>query len=118
VPSREREAELLPVPYYHVVFTLPAPIGDIAYQNKAVIYDILFKASAECRNPRRARRASTGQRGARPDTQFGPQFDRSSLVGDAAIDRSNPHMRLDSLNESVRSSRTNSNPSSAVLKSP
>jgi hypothetical protein len=43
----EREAELLPVPYYHVVFTLPAPIADIAYQNKAVIYDILFKASAE-----------------------------------------------------------------------
>ena len=43
----EREAELLPVPYYHVVFTLPAPIGDIAYQNKAVIYDLLFKASAE-----------------------------------------------------------------------
>jgi Putative transposase/Transposase zinc-binding domain len=43
----EREAELLPVPYYHVVFTLPAPIGDIAYQNKAVIYDILFKASTE-----------------------------------------------------------------------
>jgi hypothetical protein len=43
----EREAELLPVPYYHVVFTLPAAIGDIAYQNKAVIYDILFKASAE-----------------------------------------------------------------------
>jgi len=43
----EREAELLPVPYYHLVFTLPAPIGAIAYQNKAVIYDILFKASAE-----------------------------------------------------------------------
>jgi putative transposase/transposase-like zinc-binding protein len=43
----EREAELLPVAYYHVVFTLPAPIGDIAYQNKAVIYDILFKAAAE-----------------------------------------------------------------------
>jgi Putative transposase. len=43
----DREAELLPVPYYHVVFTLPAPIGDIAYQNKAVIYDILFKAAAE-----------------------------------------------------------------------
>jgi hypothetical protein len=42
-----REAELLPVPYYHVVFTLPAPISDIAYQNKAVIYDLLFKASAE-----------------------------------------------------------------------
>ena len=43
----EREADLLPVPYYHVVFTLPAAISDIAYQNKAVIYDILFKASAE-----------------------------------------------------------------------
>jgi hypothetical protein len=43
----EREAELLPVPYFHVVFTLPAPISDIAYQNKAVIYDILFKAAAE-----------------------------------------------------------------------
>jgi hypothetical protein len=43
----EREAELLPVPYYHVVFTLPAPIGDIAYHNKAVMYDVLFKASAE-----------------------------------------------------------------------
>jgi hypothetical protein len=42
-----REAELLPVPYYHVVFTLPAPIADIAYQNKAVIYDLLFKVSAE-----------------------------------------------------------------------
>ena len=43
----DREAELLPVPYYHVVFTLPAAIGDIAYQNKEVIYDLLFKASAE-----------------------------------------------------------------------
>lgn len=42
-----REAELLPVPYFHVVFTLPAPIADIAYQRKAVIYDLLFKASAE-----------------------------------------------------------------------
>jgi len=43
----DREAELLRVPYYHVVFTLPAAIGDIAYQNKAVVYDILFKAAAE-----------------------------------------------------------------------
>ena len=43
----EREAELPPVPYFHVVYTLPAEIGDIAYQNKAVIYDLLFKASAE-----------------------------------------------------------------------
>jgi hypothetical protein len=43
----EREAELLPVPYFHVVFTLPAAIVSIAYQNKAVIYDLLFKASSE-----------------------------------------------------------------------
>src|SRR6195256_419429 len=42
-----RQAELLPVPYYHVVFTLPAQISDIAYQNKAAIYAILFKAAAE-----------------------------------------------------------------------
>jgi len=43
----DREAELLPVPYFHVVFTLPSAIGDIAYTNKAVIYDLLFKASSE-----------------------------------------------------------------------
>jgi Zn finger protein HypA/HybF involved in hydrogenase expression len=43
----EREAELLPVGYFHLVFTLPKPIADIAYQNKRVIYDLLFKASAE-----------------------------------------------------------------------
>jgi hypothetical protein len=43
----EREAELLPVGYFHLVFSLPGPIADIAYQNKRVIYDLLFKASAE-----------------------------------------------------------------------
>jgi hypothetical protein len=43
----ERAAELLPVPYFHVVFTLPAQIADIAYQNKALVYDLLFTASAE-----------------------------------------------------------------------
>ena len=42
-----RQAELLPVAYYHVVFTLPAPIRDIAYQNKAVIYHLLFKTAAK-----------------------------------------------------------------------
>jgi hypothetical protein len=42
-----REAELLAVPYFHIVFTLPGRIADIAYQNKAAIYDLLFKASAE-----------------------------------------------------------------------
>ena len=43
----EREAELLPVPNFHVVFSLPAEIGDIAYQNKAIVYDLLFKVSAD-----------------------------------------------------------------------
>ena len=43
----QREAELLPVPYFHIVFTLPSAIGDIAYHNKPVIYELLFKASAE-----------------------------------------------------------------------
>ena len=43
----DREAELLPVPYFHVVFTLPAAIGDLAWSNKAVVYDLLFKAAAE-----------------------------------------------------------------------
>jgi hypothetical protein len=43
----EREADLLPVGYFHVVFTLPAEIGEIAWQNKAVVYDLLFKAASE-----------------------------------------------------------------------
>jgi hypothetical protein len=42
-----RQAELLPLAYYHVVFTVPAQIGDIAFQNKAEVYDILFKAASE-----------------------------------------------------------------------
>src|SRR6202171_6358099 len=42
-----RAAELLPVAYFHVVFTLPAAIGAIAYQNKAKVYGLLFKAAAE-----------------------------------------------------------------------
>jgi hypothetical protein len=42
-----RRADLLPVPYFHVVFTVPAPIATIAFQNKAVVYGILFQAAAE-----------------------------------------------------------------------
>jgi len=42
-----RQTDLLPVDYYHVVFTLPAPIGEIAWYNKSVIYGLLFKAAAE-----------------------------------------------------------------------
>jgi hypothetical protein len=43
----DRQAELLPVAYYHVVFTLPAAVAAIAFQNKAVVYDLLFKAASE-----------------------------------------------------------------------
>jgi hypothetical protein len=43
----EREAELLPLPYYHVVFTLPSAIGAIAWQNKAEVYGLLFKVASE-----------------------------------------------------------------------
>src|SRR6266704_2007365 len=43
----KRKAEILPTPYFHVVFTLPEPIAAIAYQNKDLVYDILFRATAE-----------------------------------------------------------------------
>jgi hypothetical protein len=43
----QRRCELLPTPYFHVVFTLPEEIGEIACQNKAVVYGILFRAAAE-----------------------------------------------------------------------
>jgi len=43
----ERQTDLLPIGYFHVVFTLPAGIADIAFQNKALIYDLLFKAASQ-----------------------------------------------------------------------
>jgi len=43
----EREADLLPVGYFHVVFTLPAEIADIAFHNKALLYDLLFRTASE-----------------------------------------------------------------------
>ncbi len=43
----ERQAELLPAPYFHVVFTVPAQVAQIAFQNKAAVYAILFKAASE-----------------------------------------------------------------------
>ena len=43
----DRQAELLPVPYFHLVFTLPGPVADIAFQNKTVVYDLLLKTAAE-----------------------------------------------------------------------
>jgi len=41
-----RQAELLPVPYFHIVFTLPAPLAAIAFHNKAVVYSILMCSAA------------------------------------------------------------------------
>ena len=43
----EREADLLPVGYFHVVFSVPAEVADIALHNKAVVYDLLFRAASE-----------------------------------------------------------------------
>ena len=43
----DRQADLLPVGYFHVVFTLPAEIGEIAFHNKALVYDLLFRAASE-----------------------------------------------------------------------
>ena len=42
-----RQGDLLPVEYYHLVFTLPAPVSDLAYSNKSVIYTLLFQAAAQ-----------------------------------------------------------------------
>ena len=42
-----RQAELLPVPYFHVVFTVPAAAAEIAFQNKETVYAILFRAAVE-----------------------------------------------------------------------
>ena len=43
----DRQADLLPVPYYHLVFTLPAPVAAIAFQNKTAVYGLLFRVAAE-----------------------------------------------------------------------
>ena len=96
----EREAELLPVPYFHVVFTLPSAIGDIAYQNKAVIYDLLFKASSETHahdrgRPEASRRPHRHHRGAAHlglghDPSSARAHDRAgrrALAGWPALDR-------------------------------
>ena len=63
----EREAELLAVPYFHIVFSLPAQIADIAYQNKAAVYDILvqgFRRDPDHHGDRSKKKL--GARGQRP----------------------------------------------------
>src|SRR5277367_6900524 len=42
-----READLLPVGYFHVVFSIPAELADIAFHNKAIVYDLLFRAASQ-----------------------------------------------------------------------
>ena len=81
----EREAELPPVAYYHVVFTLPAALGALPFANKAVVYDLLFKAAAEtlttiAADPRASGRAHRPYRraahlgfGAHPSSPYGLQ---------------------------------------------
>jgi hypothetical protein len=65
VSSAERCArvDLLPVPYYHMVFTLPAPVADIAYQHKAVVYDLLFRSRPDDGGDRRRSQASRARIG-------------------------------------------------------
>ena len=58
----DRQADLLPAPYFHVVFTVPAEVAAMAFENKAVIYAILFQAAAETLRPSPPIRAS-GRRG-------------------------------------------------------
>jgi hypothetical protein len=70
----DREAELLPVPYYHIVFTLPAAIADVAYQNKTLAYDLLFKVSAETMT--RSRQAGYPKRPAKSYALFHAYFTR------------------------------------------
>jgi Transposase zinc-binding domain len=87
----ERKSELLAVPYFHVVFTLPGRIADIAYTNKAVIYDLLFKASSRTMCTIAADPKRLGVRigfyigaphlGLRDDAS--PQGNRSGLTGEA-----------------------------------
>ncbi|MDE8347726.1 MAG: IS91 family transposase [Acidocella sp.] len=58
----EREADLLPVGYFHVVFSIPAEIAVIAWQNKTMVYDLLFRAAAETMQTIAADRRHLGAR--------------------------------------------------------
>ena len=76
----DRQAELLPVPYFHLVFTLPAPIAEIAFQNKTIVYTILFKAAADAMTALAAnpRRLGAKDRWPRGSTYLGAGLDPSS----------------------------------------
>ena len=74
-----RQADLIPVEYFHVVFTLPETIAAIAYQNKAIVYDILFHATAETLAHGRRHSKAPGRRNRlyRHITYLGPSFTTS-----------------------------------------
>jgi hypothetical protein len=69
----DRRSELLPVPYFHVVFTVPAPIAEIALHNKAVVYGILFTAAAETLRVIAADPRHLGAEIGLPGTRSGPR---------------------------------------------
>jgi hypothetical protein len=79
----DREAELLPVPYFHVVYTLPSRLRDIAYQSKRVVYDLLMKALSERpdallaanRSPQRQGCYCLSRRRHSFNTRWGPGFE-------------------------------------------
>ena len=67
----EREAELLPVSYFHVVYTLPSQLRDIAYQNKRVIYDLLAEGGGRNHARHRSRSAPGARIGIMPCCTWG-----------------------------------------------
>jgi hypothetical protein len=97
----DRQAELLPVPYFHVVFTLPGPIADIANRNKAIVYDLLLKVAAEtlitiaadpkhhCFGPPVARRArpdpASGERDGTENRHEAPEWNACPCCGGRMI---------------------------------
>ena len=81
-----RQADLLPVEYYHVVFTLPAPIADLAYQNKAELYGLLFDVAAEVLQTIAADRKHLGARiGATLVLQAGKALPPHKVPGEITI---------------------------------
>ena len=62
----DSQADLLPVPYFHLVFTIPAPIACIAFQNKAAVYDLLFGRRHRRSSPSRPTRSISARASGRP----------------------------------------------------
>ena len=76
----DREAELLPVPYFHVVYTLPGKLRDIAYQNKRVVYDLLMRRRRPRRRSPSPPTPSASARGSPSPPCCTPGARRSSII--------------------------------------